>query len=65
MPEIYIREELEDGRLEQALPGWRPAALPVNVITPPGKARPARVRVLIDFLRAHLAKAPWAEEVEA
>jgi DNA-binding transcriptional LysR family regulator len=65
MPEIYIREELEDGRLVEALPGWRPQPLPVNVITPPGKARPARVRVLIEFLRAHLSKAPWVEGVAA
>jgi DNA-binding transcriptional LysR family regulator len=61
MPEIYIREELEAGRLVAVLPGWRPVPLPVNVITPPGKARPARVRVFIDFLRAHLAKASWAD----
>lgn len=61
MPEIYIREELGDGRLVQALPGWRPAPLAVNVITPPGKARPARVRVLIDFLRAHLSEAAWTD----
>jgi DNA-binding transcriptional LysR family regulator len=60
LPEAYIREELEDGRLVEVLPGWRPAPLPVNVITPPGKARPARVRVFIDFLRLHLVKV-WAD----
>lgn len=65
MPEVYIRDELEDGRLVDALPGWRPAPLPVNVITPPGKARPARVRVFIDFLRTQLAKSPWADSLEA
>lgn len=61
MPEIYIREELEAGRLVRVLPDWRPVPLAVNVITPPGKARPARVRVFIDFLRTHLAKASWAD----
>jgi DNA-binding transcriptional LysR family regulator len=65
MPEIYIRQELDDGRLVNALPGWRPPPLPANVITPPGKARPARVRVLIEFLRAHFSKEPWAHCVEA
>ena len=61
MPAVYIHDELAAGRLVDALPGWRPVPLPVNVITPPGKARPARVRVFIDFLRAHLAKVPWAD----
>jgi DNA-binding transcriptional LysR family regulator len=61
MPDVYIRDELEAGVLIDALPGWRPAPLAVNVITPPGKARPARVRVFIDFLRGHLAKASWPD----
>lgn len=65
MPEIYIGEELKDGRLVEVLSGWRPQPLAVNVITPPGKARPARVRVFIDFLRSHLARAPWAQVSDA
>jgi DNA-binding transcriptional LysR family regulator len=64
MPEMYIWQELQEGLLTRTLTDWQAAPVPVSVITPPGKARPARVRVLIDFLRAHLSRAPWSEGVE-
>jgi len=63
-PELYIWQELQDGRLVQALPEWRSDPVRVSVVTPPGRARPARVRVLIDFLRANFSRQPWAHGVE-
>jgi DNA-binding transcriptional LysR family regulator len=64
LPQAYVAQELLDGRLEEVLKDWpvRPAA--VHVITPPGRARPARVRALIDFLRRHFATQPWAQGIE-
>ena len=63
-PDMFIWDELRSGQLEEVLTDWRAAPVPVSIITPPGRARPARVRVLIEFLRAHLAKEPWAQGIE-
>ena len=64
MPEIYVWREIEDGRLQRVLPGWRIDPVPVSILTPPGRARPARVRVLIAYLKQSYAAAPWAVGVE-
>jgi len=63
-PEVYIWDELRDGRLEEVLTDWSLVPVPVHILTPPGRARPARVRVLIEFLREHFAKQPWAHGIE-
>jgi DNA-binding transcriptional LysR family regulator len=64
LPEAYVSEELKDGRLEVELSDWTVAPPPVHVLTPPGRARPARVRVLIEYLRQHFAAQPWAVGIE-
>jgi DNA-binding transcriptional LysR family regulator len=53
-PEIFVRRELASGVLETVLPDWTVAAIPIHALTPPAKTRPARVRVLIEFLRQRL-----------
>lgn len=60
-PEFMIWRDLKAGRLVEILPGWSPTVA-VNLVTPPNALRPARVRVLIDFLSKRFAKAPWAVE---
>lgn len=64
IPEAYVTRELKDGRLEAVLTDWTVAPPPLHVLTPPGRARPARVRVLIDYLRQHFAAQPWAVGIE-
>ncbi|WP_439924170.1 LysR family transcriptional regulator [Nitrobacter sp. JJSN] len=64
LPEAYVAQELRDGRLEEVLKDWPVTPAAVHVVTPPGRARPARVRALIDFLRQHFAAQPWAEGIE-
>jgi len=64
IPEAYVADELADGRLEEVLKDWPIRPTPVYVVTPPGKARPARVRVFLDFLRQHFATKPWAQGIE-
>ena len=53
-PELFVRRELASGALETVLAEWTVAAIPIYALTPPAKTRPARVRVLIDFLRQRL-----------
>ena len=57
VPEIYIDHDLRAGRLVELLPDWTLADGEVFVVTPPGRARPARVSVLIDFLRENFGGA--------
>ena len=64
LPEAYVVQELQDGRLEEALKDWPVTPAPLHVVTPPGRARPARVRLLLDFLRQHFAAQPWAQGIE-
>lgn len=63
IPEFLVWREMQEGRLVEILPDWSSDLLALHVVTPPGVLRPARVTALIDFLRRHLSKAPWAHEV--
>jgi DNA-binding transcriptional LysR family regulator len=64
IPEFFVRRELEEGSLEHVLPGWSAPPGPIDMLTPPGRARPARVRVLMDFLRERFAAHFWGQGVE-
>ncbi|MEO9131199.1 MAG: LysR family transcriptional regulator [Sphingomonas sp.] len=64
MPEYFLWKELNEGILVELLREWAAPPGPVYLVTPPGRARPARVRVLLDFLREHFASQPWAQGIE-
>lgn len=64
LPTFFIWRHMEDGRLIELLPEWGSPAGPVYVVTPPGRARPARVSALLQFLRAHFAEQGWAVGIE-
>lgn len=59
-PEFIVWTELGDGRLEAVMCDWETPNIALHLVSPPGRLRPARVRVLYDFLAARLATAPWA-----
>lgn len=59
-PEFIVWEALKSGALEEVLADWHIAPIHINLLTPPGPLRPARVTALLDFLGEHLARAPWA-----
>jgi DNA-binding transcriptional LysR family regulator len=60
-PEFLVWEDLQSGVLQTALDEWEVPAIALHIVTPPGRARPARVHALIDFLAAHFSHAPWAQ----
>ena len=58
-PDFMAWHDVAAGRLEQVLAEWTPPAIAMHLVTPPNPIRPARVRVLMEFLAERLAKAPW------
>jgi DNA-binding transcriptional LysR family regulator len=64
-PEFLVWRALRAGTLEIVMPDWAPPPLALHLLMPPSPLRPLRVKVLVDYLAAALAKAPWAGEVRA
>jgi len=62
-PEFLAYEDLQSGRLQTTLDDWQIAPIALHIVTPPGRARPARVHALIEFLAAHFVRAPWAQDL--
>jgi len=60
-PEFLVWRELRSGALEAVMPEWAPPPIALHVVTPPGRARPARVQALIEYLAGKFESAPWAD----
>lgn len=58
-PEFICWRDLREGKLETAMCDWRPPNPALHIVSPPGRLRPVRVKVLMDFLAERLAAAPW------
>jgi DNA-binding transcriptional LysR family regulator len=56
LPEFMLRDDLAAGRLEVLMPGWSLPLVALNVLTPPGTTRAARVSVVIDYLATRLSR---------
>ncbi len=63
-PEFLVWQQLQDGSLQTAMPDWAVPPIALHIVTPPSRARAARVQVLIDFLAERFAKAPWAQHAD-
>ena len=59
-PEFLAWEDLRAGRLVQALPAWQVDPIALHIVTPPGRAKPARVQALVEYLARVFERAPWA-----
>lgn len=64
-PEFLVWDDLAAGRLEAAMADWSMPPIALNIVTPPGGLRPARVAAVIEFLARRLSAAPWAAPAEA
>ena len=60
LPEFMVWEALQSGALVSVLEEWRAPAIGLSVVTSPGRARPLRVTLAIEFLVERLGAAPWA-----
>ncbi len=58
-PDFVVWHHLRDGRLKAVLEDWAAPPISLNLVTPPGGQRPARVSALIEFLVRRFADAPW------
>ena len=59
-PEFLVWREIASGALESVMSDWAPPPIALHVVTPPGRLRPARVTVLIDYLVQQFARPAWA-----
>lgn len=59
-PIFSVWREIADGRLEVVLPGWSLTPVNLFLVSPPGRLRPLRVTLLMNFLAGHLARPEWA-----
>ncbi|HYZ24066.1 MAG TPA: LysR family transcriptional regulator [Rhodopila sp.] len=64
-PEFLVAEDLAAGRLESVMTDWSMPPVALNIVTPPGNRRPARVTAVIEFLARRLAAASWAVASDA
>ena len=60
-PSFLVWQELRDGSLQTAMPGWEADVLSLNIVTPPGRSRPARVQAFMDYAAQQFVNEPWAE----
>ena len=60
-PEFLVWDDLRAGLVEEApMDGWQVPPIALHIVTPPGRARPARVQALMEYLAAHFRAVPWA-----
>lgn len=59
-PEFLAWDDLRAGLIVSTLDAWQVPPIALHIVTPPGRAKPARVQALIEYLVAHFTHAPWA-----
>ena len=61
-PEFLAWEDLRSGVLQTVLDDWQIPPIALHIVTPPSRARPARVQAFIAFVAEHFSHAPWAAQ---
>ena len=54
MPDFIVDDDLAQGTVRSILGDWSPPAVALHLVTPPGRLRPLRVRILIERLISDL-----------
>ena len=63
-PTYMVAEDIKENRLQVVLPAWQPIGLDIYAMYPSRRNMPGRVRLLLEFLRAHFQKtAQWQTEI--
>jgi DNA-binding transcriptional LysR family regulator len=55
--DLHIRPQIRRGELVQVLPEWALSTLPIRAVVPDSKKVPAKVKVLVEFLRSIIKEA--------
>ena len=63
-PEFLVADDIASGRLEAVMTDWSMPTIALNIVTPPGGHRPARVAAVVEFLARRLSGATWALAAE-
>lgn len=63
LPEFMVWRDVDAGLLVPALCATLAPPLMLNLVTPPGGPRPARVTAVLDLLARRLSGAPWARQL--
>ena len=61
LPELYLRQYLNDGRLVEILPAYRTDPMPVWCVYPARRHTAAKVRLFIEFLKQRLPHCDLAQ----
>lgn len=61
-PEFLVWDDLRSGTVEAALTEWQTPPIALHIVSPPGRAKPARVQALVQYLAEHFAQVPWAAD---
>ena len=55
--DLHIRPQIRRGELVQVLPEWALSTLPIRAVVPDSKKVPAKVKVLVEFIRSIIKEA--------
>ncbi|HGS4622677.1 TPA: LysR family transcriptional regulator [Vibrio cholerae] len=59
-PEFLVWGDIQSGKLETVFEDWSVDPIALHLVTPPGRLRPARVQVFMDYLSDYFVDKPWA-----
>ena len=59
LPDFLVARTVRSGHLVEVLPDWSLPPATLSLVTPPGRLRPVRVSVVMEFLHRRLSGAPW------
>ncbi|MBE1724318.1 LysR family transcriptional regulator [Bombella apis] len=59
MPDFMVSEAMQEGRLQEMMPGWKADDIALYLVTSATKLRPQRVSLLMEHLIRQFSTPPW------